>query len=118
MRKHLVFLYVALLSSQTNSAYKIQELHLHFDINKTIVATDAVQNKDLAMTVNEIIAQCTFEKWNGKDLQSYYAFLTDLIAAEHPQLSRANKEFKQIRIERLKQFPDFLKNYPELLARY
>jgi hypothetical protein len=127
MHKQIIFISVALLTSQTNFACERsqatepgtkKELRLHFDINKTIVATDAVQGKDLAITVNEIIAEYSFEKWNGTNMQSYHAYLTEQIAAEYPQLPPAHEEFKKIRSERVKQFPNFLSRHPESLARY
>ena len=106
----------------SNSLFSYQmaekKIHLHFDINKTIIAMDAVQGKGIEETVNGILAEFTFEKWDGKTEQSFYAYLTNQIAQENPNLSRTSGIFKKIRAERLAHFPEYLQQYPELLAQY
>lgn len=94
------------------------QLQLHFDINKTIIATDAVQGKGLDETINSILAENMIAYWDGEHEQSYYAYVTNKIAREHPQLSRASEAFKTLRSHALKEFPVFLKKFPNLLAQY
>ena len=96
-----------------------KELHLHFDINKTIIAMDAVQGKGLEETINNVLAEFTFAKWNGEQNQSYYEYVTNTIAHENPQLSRASEIFKSVHTEHLKKFPLYLEHYhPQLLFQY
>ena len=101
-------------------AYQIEEkkIHLHFDINKTIIAMDAVQGKGIEETVNGVLAEFTFEKWDGQIEQSFYAYTTAQIEQEYPLLSRTSGIFKKLRAERLANFPEHLKQYPELLVQY
>ncbi len=106
-----------LLCSQILSASE-KQLRLHFDINKTIIAMDAVQGKGLEETINGILAEFTFAQWDGANEQSYYAYITDLLAAQYPQLSRADEAFKAHRAVLLREFPIFLQQYPMLLANY
>lgn len=107
----------SLLLSSENPVRKT--LHLHFDVNKTIIALDTALGKDLEETVNCILAEFTFEKWDGIRKQSYYAFLTDKIAQENINLSRADEIFKHKRTERLKEFPQYLNTWhPQLHVQY
>lgn len=99
-------------------AHDLPHLCLHFDVNKTIIATDAVQGKDLEATVNGVLAEFTYACWDGNREQSYYAYITDQIALEHPELTRASEEFKIMRSQRLHEFPIFLVQYPDLLTQY
>jgi len=95
-----------------------KQLRLHFDINKTIIAMDAVQAKGLEETINGVLAEFTFATWDGANEQSYYAYITDQLAAQNPQLSRADELFKAKRNALLKEFPAYLKQHPLLLAQY
>lgn len=70
-------------------------LRVHCDVNKTIICTDAVQGKGLEETVNGILAEFTFDKWDGHTQQSYYAFVTAQLARNNPELSQTNEEFKK-----------------------
>ncbi len=79
---------------------------------------DAVQGKGLEETVNGILAEFTFEKWDGLGTQSYYSFITEKLAFENPHLSRASEQFKKMRTELLKGFAEYLKAFPELLTQY
>ena len=50
-------------------------LMLHFDINKTIVMADAVQNKQLTGVFNDILAECSWGTVYGIDeVPDYYHF--------------------------------------------
>lgn len=111
----VTFIYLSLLSEQQNFE---KQLRLHFDINKTIIAMDVVQGKDLAETINGILAEFTFGLWDGKQEQSYYAYVTDQLVVAHPELSRVDELFKAKRRELLKEFPIFLEQYPSLLIQY
>ena len=89
------------------------------DINETIIAEDAVQGQGLSAIIPSISAEFTEAKWDGKNKQSYYAYITDQLAKQHPQLSRADETFKNKRSELLKEFPTHLKqHHPRLLVRY
>jgi hypothetical protein len=124
MNKVSMFLSLILLVSRITlasqeSKCKRPYLILHFDINKTIIAMDAVQGKDQGTTINGILAEFTFAKWDGEQTQSYYAYVTDQIAQENPQLSKISENFKKLRSERLKEFPDYIaKKQPVLLEPY
>lgn len=93
-------------------------LRVHCDVNKTIICTDAVQGKGLEETVNGILAEFTFDKWDGNTHQSYYAFATKQLMASHPDLSPATEEFKKARGQLLKGFSSFLEKFPKMLAAY
>lgn len=115
----IVFLFFrSILASPAMHKSEQKELKLHFDINKTIIATDAVQEKGLEETINSILAEFTFAKWNGKNEESYYEHITDKLATEQPNLSRTTELFKTRRRALLKEFPIFLKQFPKLLAQY
>jgi hypothetical protein len=119
--KKIICLSLTLFVSQVHYASDLRQqkqLRLHFDVNKTIIATDAVQDKNLDTTINGIIAEYTRGPWDGKNIQSYYAYITDHIAQENPELSKTDEEFKSKRSECLKAFPEYLKQCPECLARY
>jgi hypothetical protein len=95
-----------------------KEFHLHFDVNKTIIALDAVQGKGLNDTVNAILAEFTYEKWNGEQHESYYSYITNKLAGANPSVSPTDKTFKDRRMHLLKKFPSYLENYPTLRAQY
>ncbi|HEV2917516.1 MAG TPA: hypothetical protein VGW78_07280 [Candidatus Babeliales bacterium] len=121
MYERNLLLYVLLLVSHIHACDSIQpkQLRVHFDINKTIIATDAVQAKDVETTVNGILAECMIAPWNGNNSQSYYAYVTDQISQECPFLARTDDVFKHKRTQRLKQFPVQVKQqYPEQYALY
>ena len=121
MYKKIICFSLTLFVSQVYYASDLRQqkrLHLHFDVNKTIIATDAVQGKNLDTTINSIIAECTRAPWDGKNIQSYYAYITDQIAQENPNLSKIDEGFKSKRSECLKAFPEYLKQCPECLAKY
>ena len=85
-----------------------KRLVLHFDVNKTIIASDVVQGKDLAQTVNGILAEFTFAAWDGKTIQSYYAYVSNQITQGRPDLHRSSEAFKRERNNRLQLFPIYL----------
>jgi hypothetical protein len=94
-------------------------IRVHCDVNKTIICTDSVKKDvNVAGTVNGILTEFTFAKWDGHNNCSYHAFVTEKIARENPELSRISDTFKQKRLELLKNFPHFLQDFPELLAKY
>lgn len=95
-----------------------KHLRIHCDVNKTIICTDAVQNKGLEEAANGILSEFTFHNWDGKNTQSYYAFVTAVLAKDHPELPQASDEFKKKRGESLKEFPRFLEMFPKVLERY
>jgi|SRR3989339_877320 len=119
MYKQVIFIVVLaqqlILANQDNSE---KELRLHFDINKTIIAMDTVQGKGLEETINGILAEFTFAKWDGNHEQSYYAYITDRLAEQNPELSRSDEKFKTKRAVLLKDFSLYLKQYPALLMQY
>lgn len=109
----------ASLSNEVSACkQKKPQLLLHFDINKTIIAMDAVQNKNVEETVNGVLAEFTFAQWDGTREQSYYAYVTDQLALENSEFPRASEEFKRKRSEQLKGFSAFVKQYPKMFARY
>jgi len=118
-KKITVFTFVFFIF-QFNSSLAIMQkkLIIHMDVNKTIIALDLAQGKDVEETVNIILTEFTRFAWDSQDEQSYYTFLTDQVAQEFGQLNRASEEFKKIRDARLRTFPSFLKKYPHLLATY
>lgn len=93
-------------------------LRVHCDVNKTIICTDAVQGKGLEETVNGILSEFTFHSWDGANTQSYYAFVTAVLAKEQPELSKASEEFKKKREAVLKEFPQFLEMFPAQRDQY
>ena len=74
------FVFQPIFTNQENNIHVQKQLRLHFDINKTIIAMDAVQGKGLEETINGILAEFTFAQWDGKHEQSYYAYLSDRLA--------------------------------------
>jgi hypothetical protein len=133
MHNKMIFFSLALGIAQTNfpcekasttpannqQLTQLKHVAFHFDINKTILATDKVQGKDLVKTVNEVIAEYTHEKWNGIHAQSYYHYISDQIEQEHPDLPRASDDFRHMRLERIGRFSNYLQERdPQLLARY
>jgi hypothetical protein len=94
-------------------------LILYFDVNKTIIASDAVQGKGTEETLNALLAESMEAAWDGVKKQSYYAYLTDQILRENPSFSRTSQPLKDERSTRLKQFPAYLAtHHPDLFARY
>lgn len=93
-------------------------IRVHCDVNKTIICTDAVQGKGLEETVNGILAEFTFDKWDGSTNQSYYAFTTAQLIRNHPELSQTTDEFKKERNTLLAGFSEFLKKFPTQYATY
>ncbi len=112
----LIFMISTFSYSYQNDSKKV--LRLHFDVNKTIIATDAVQNKGLEETINSILAESTFHTWNGTKVESFNAYITDIFAQENPHISRADELFKSQQSELIKTFPQHLKQYPDLLTHY
>merc|ERR1719242_2069419 len=47
-------------SLQSRLSKSNKHLMLHFDINKTIVMSDAVQNKALKGVINDVLAECSW----------------------------------------------------------
>jgi len=95
------------------------KLVLHFDVNKTLIATDLVQNKDLETILNCILAEFTHATWDGVTEESYYSYVTAQIAHEHPNFSRSSELFKIERTRRIAEFPHYLKNnHPQLYQHY
>lgn len=92
----------------------IQKLVLHFDVNKTIIATDSVQNKGLAQAINGILAENTFYPWNGTDQESYYSYVTREIAKNNPNLHPASPEFKSKRSQLISGFLEYITQYQPL----
>lgn len=113
------FGYVVFSSFILNAA-ELQKpfLRVHCDVNKTIICTDAVQGKGLEETVNGILSEFTFHNWDGTNTQSYYAFVTAVLAKEHPELSKASEAFKKKREAVLKEFPQFLEMFPTQRDQY
>src|ERR1700733_7719267 len=112
MIKKVSFLAAFCFSPLTHTCQDPQEeIEIHWDVNKTFIAMDAVQGKDLHQTMNGILAEFTFAEWNGGQKQSYYAFVTERLAKENPDLSQADEAFKTKRSELLKGFPDYLKQH-------
>lgn len=95
-----------------------KRLVLHFDVNKTIIAVDLVQNKGIEECVNSILANFTFYKWDGEKEQSYYAFLTDKVSRENPKLLVTSEDFKSKRNVYISDFHAYLQQYPGMLAEY
>ena len=94
------------------------EVIISFDVNKTIIASDLVQGKNIEQTVNAILAEFTYADWDGSGkVQSYYAFLTERLAAEHQTISQVSETFKAMRTEQLKEFPAYLTNHPNTQLR-
>lgn len=94
----------------------VQKLVLHFDVNKTIIATDRVQNKGLEESVNSILAKNMYYTWNGIDHESYYAYATKKLMASNPKLSPVSEEFKLKRSELITGF--FVGPYPQFWCEY
>lgn len=93
-------------------------IRVHCDVNKTLICTDAVQGKDLEEMINGILAEFTFYKWDGKNIQSYYAFVSAKLLRENSDSFLASEKFKKLRRELLKGFPQYLERYPELQSSY
>lgn len=94
-------------------------LDISFDLNKTIMASDFAQGKDLEETCNGILAEFTYALWDGKQKQSYYEYITDRIAQDHPTLELSGKEVKKLRAEQLRDFPAYLKqHWPDKFIQY
>jgi len=107
------------LAGQLPTKTTHQRLVLHFDVNKTIIATDIVQGKALAQTINGILAEFTLFAWDGSVTESYYAYVTRQIARNHPNLSRASEAFKHERSRLLREFPAYLEHHhPDLYKTY
>lgn len=83
---------------------------LHIDVNKTIIASDIAQGKDVHQTINGILSEYTKAKFDGNNWQSYYNFVTDKLLRENPGLSRSSEELKAMRSKELNNFPEYLKN--------
>jgi len=118
MHTKLMALTITLLISWTAHGMQKKHLRIHFDINKTIIATDAVQDKNLESTINGIIAECMEAAWDSKHTQSYYAYATAQVAQENPSLAKTDETFKKKRSERLEQFVTHLQQYPTHLKQY
>lgn len=97
---------------------EVRRLRLHFDINRTIIAIDSAQNKSLEETVNEILTEYTFARWDGVHEQSFYEYVSEIVANENPQLSRADETFKSKRIMLQKNFVQYVKDEPYLNEQY
>ncbi len=93
---------------------EIEEIDLHFDVNKTLIGVDTSAKKSLDKTILGILAEFTFEKWDGKKEQSYYAFVTDQII-QNQKLDPTDEKLKEQRSEMISKFPDHLKQYHPLL---
>lgn len=106
--------YTQMLKSEIT---EIKKLILHFDVNKTIIASDAVQNKDLNETINSILAEFIFAKWDGEINESYYAYLTRKILAKHPELTASSQALKEKRAELLRDFESEIKD-SKILEQY
>ena len=122
MKKQTLCFYamtLMLLSTSISVIAQPKQLKLHFDVNKTIIAMDLVQGKEVPETVNAILAEFTFAKWNGRDQESYRDYITNKLAKANPTLSRKSEEFKKARAEELKKFPTYLRNnHPGLFAQF
>lgn len=114
----LLLFFSTIGANQVRDLCAHKELRLHFDVNKTIIALDSAQGKGVEETVNGILAECTYAQWDGKNEQSYYAYVTDVVIANYPHLSRSDDEFDIQRDMLLRQFPQFLQQYPGLLEQY
>lgn len=120
-RKIALFSFIILISylSHASDGPQTKQLRVHFDINKTIIGSDAVQGKDLEASINGIIAECTEAAWSGLHKQSYYAYVTAQIAQENPTLAKTDESFKNKRFERLQLFSSYLEqHHPEKLKLY
>jgi hypothetical protein len=93
-------------------------LRVYCDVNKTIILTDKVQGKELEDTLKAVQAEFTFHTWDGHTNQSYYEMVTAKLTKENPTLLQTTDEFKKKRGELLKDFPNYLKKFPELFAQY
>lgn len=106
------------LRTSSDALCSSKELKLHFDINNTIVAIDTAWGKDLNTTIDDIMAKSTFAQWDTKKNQSYYDYVADQIERENVGLSRTGSMFSDKVFGRIKDFSQYLQQYPELLKKY
>ncbi len=96
-----------------------EKIVINVDINKTIIALDTAQNKDVPTTINEILADGTYHKWDSSKEQSYANFVMDNIARTHPNLPRGSDQMKKKKHAIIEQFPKYLTEFhPDLYRQY
>jgi hypothetical protein len=108
------------LKENLKEKLKTKNLYLHFDINKTIIAIDLVQNKDLETTLNGVLAEFTYNTWDSSNIfQSYYKYVTTQVSQDNPHLERHDQKFKELRSQVINNYATYLeKNYKDLHVKY
>lgn len=95
-----------------------KQLRLHFDVNKTIIATDAAQGHTIKEMIKNILAETISAPWDGNKVQSYYEYVTQRIARQNPELKETDKIFKENRNKALGTLAQDLTLYPSLYEEY